>query len=365
MGLLAAVQNRGGVDACLMGKLLPNAAAMRRLFLGFLLFVALGPLPGRAVRYAVQRDDQVARAIPVHFSGRPSGALRFVQGWQLVSPNSRFGGFSALARIAPGQFLLVGDNGVWTRMTLGDDGVVSELAIHNLPRPFHYPTGKLYRDSESLVFDPENGKSWIGLEHINQIWRLSPDMTRVESRSRPKAMARWPLNSGPEAMVRLADGRTIIFSEKADADPRGTEALIYHGDPAVPGEAPLRFFYDAQGKGLISDAAPLPDGRILIVHRRLGFNPVFTTIIAIADPADIESDGVLRSRPIGRVPLALADNFEGAVVAVMGGRPYLWLVSDNNFNVWQRSLLLQFALVNLPPRKIADSKKVAPLPGRP
>ncbi len=345
--------------------MLPNAVEMRRLFLALVFFVTLGPLPGQAMRYAVERDDQVARALPLLFSGPQSGTLRFVQGWHLVSPNSHFGGFSALARMGPGRFQLVGDNGVWTRMTLADDGAISQLAIHRLPRPFHYPAEKFYRDSESLIFDPKSGKSWIGLEGINQIWRLSADMMRVELRSWPKAMAHWPLNSGPEAMARLADARTVIFSEKAAADPRGTEALLYRGDPAVRGEAPLRFFYDAQGKGLVSDAATLPDGRILIVHRRVGFNPVFTTIIAIADPAEIQPDGVLRSRAIGRVPLALAENFEGAAVAVVRGRTFLWLVSDNNFNVWQRSLLLRFELVHLPPRKKADSKKAAPKPGRP
>src|SRR3546814_8095878 len=115
----------------------------------------------------------------------------------------------------------------------------------------------------------------------------------------------------------------------------------------------------AEGKGNVSDAAPLPDGRILLVHRKLGFDPFFTTILAIVDPADIRKDAVVRSVPIGRVPRPLADNFEGAAVALENGRTRLWLVSDNNFNSWQRSLLLEFDLVGLTPRK-TDSKKAAP-----
>jgi hypothetical protein len=47
-------------------------------------------------------------------------------------------------------------------------------------------------------------------------------------------------------------------------------------------------------------------------------------------------------------------------VSVENGRIFLWLVADNNFNVWQRSLLLQFELVDLPPKKGRDSKKAAP-----
>src|SRR3546814_19118940 len=83
-------------------------------------------------------------------------------------------------------------------------------------------------------------------------------------------------------MVRLADGRTIVLSEDADDDPRGREALLYTGDPAEPGPAPIRFFYASDGRGAVSDAAPLPDGRILLVHRRLGFDPVFTTTLSVA-----------------------------------------------------------------------------------
>jgi hypothetical protein len=160
-------------------------------------------------------------------------------------------------------------------------------------------------------------------------------------------------------MVRLKDGRTILFCEAPADDPRGSEALVFAGDPAAPGPPPLRFFYDDEGKGSVSDAAALPDGRILLVHRRLGFDPVFTTILGLVDPADIRADGVVRSRTIGRVPKPLADNFEGAAISTAGGRTWLWLVSDDNFNNWQRSLLLQFELVDLPPRRTPDSKKAA------
>ena len=121
-------------------------------------------------------------------------------------------------------------------------------------------------------------------DYNREIWRLDPDLSKIESR-RKLPEPRWPKNSGPEAMVRLADGRTIVFSENADDDSRGREGLIYAGDPAVPGPAPLRFFYDSDGRGLVSDAAALPDGRILLVHRRLGFDPVFTTIVAIVTAA--------------------------------------------------------------------------------
>src|SRR3546814_16415220 len=134
-------------------------------------------------------------------------------------------------------------------------------------------------------------------------------------------------------MVGLADGRTIVLSEGADDDPREREALLYVGDPAEPGPEPIRFLYDSDGRGPVSDAAPLPDGRILLVHRRLGFDPVFTTILSVADPADIEKDATLRSRTIGRVPVPLAENYVGAAGSVDGGRGRKDVVEGKNGSV--------------------------------
>ncbi|MBJ7439023.1 MAG: esterase-like activity of phytase family protein [Sphingopyxis sp.] len=334
---------------------------MRRLFFAALIFLALGPVPGTVHRFPVDNLTQRAAARPLVFAPQTRGTMRFVRGWNLVSPHSRFGGFSALARTGAGQFQLVGDNGYATRLTINAAGGVAAVHIRPLPTPDGRPATKAMADTEALFIDPVSGKSWIALEGINQIWRLNSDLTTIESRRRLPA-PRWPANRGAEAMARLPDGRTVVFSEDADEDPRGRKALIYFGDPAAPGPLPIHFFYDSRGKGLVSDAAALPDGRILLVHRRLGFDPVFTTIIGIVDPADIANDAVVRSQTIGRVPRSLAENYEGAAVTVENGRTWLWLVADNNFNRWQRSLLLQFELVDLPPRKTPDSKKAARKP---
>lgn len=331
---------------------------MRRLLFAALIFVAVGPVPGTVMRFPEDDTTQAAAARPLVFQRGTTGTMRFVRGWHLVSPHSRFGGFSALARTAPGQFLLVGDNGYSTRLALDSRGAVSSVRIRALPTIDGRPARKSMADTEAMFVDAKSGKVWIALEMVNQIWRLDADLSQIESR-RKLPEPRWPRNRGPEAMTRLADGRTVVFSEDADDDARGREALIYTGDPAATGPAPIRFFYDSRGKGLVSDGAALPDGRILLVHRRLGFDPVFTTIVAIVDPADIKKDAVVRSRTIGRVPAALAENYEGAAISVERGRTWLWLVADNNFNVWQRSLLLQFELVNLPPKAGPDSKKAA------
>lgn len=334
---------------------------MRRLFFAAMIFLAVGPVPGTVQRFPIDDLTQRAAAPPLMFAAEAGGTMRYVRGWRLVSPNSRFGGFSALARPGAGQFQLIGDNGYHTRLTVDARGAVAEVSIRPLPTPDGRRATKAMADTEALFIDPVSGHAWIALEGTNQIWRLDRGLGAIESRRRLPP-PRWPANRGAEAMARLADGRTLVFSEDADDDPRGTAALLYTGDPAAPGPAPIRFFYDSRGKGLVSDAAALPDGRVLLVHRRLGFDPVFTTIVAVVDPASIARDAVVRSRKIGRVPRPLAENYEGAAVTVERGRTYLWLVADDNFNRWQRSLLLQFELTGLPPREMPDSKKAARKP---
>ncbi len=331
---------------------------MRRPLAALLIFLLLSPLPGSQYRPVRPAGAETASARPLRFPAGDAGMMRFVRGWRLVSPYRDFGGFSALARTGPDRFQIVADNGYWVRMTLRRDSAVSDFRSGLIPNPDGRPRRKSMRDVEAIVFDPASGRTWAALEGINQIWRLDPTLTRTESRSRMPS-PRWPANRGPEAMLRLADGRMILFSEDADKDPRGREGLVYAGDAAVPGTKVFRFFYDAEGKGQVSDAAMLPDGRILLVHRRQGLYPIFSTIVAIVDPADIRAGAVVRSQTIGRVPTPLAENYEGAAVAVEDGRTFLWLVSDDNFNVWQRSLLVQFELVGLPPEKTPDSKKAA------
>jgi len=336
---------------------------MRRLFFAALIFLALGPVPGTVQRFPVDNLTQRAAARTLVFAPQTTGTMRFVRGWHLVSPHSRFGGFSGLARIAPDRFLLIGDNGYRTRLTFDREGHLSAFDIAPLPVPPGWPDRKTMLDTESLFVDPADGALWVGLERTNQLWRFDPDIRSIESRYAPAAMRDWPRGRGPEAMARTADGRIVILAEGGRDDPFQNHGVMLAGLPGISAGSATRFFYDSQGKGAVSDAARLSDGRILIIHRKVGWSiRVFTTTVAIADPHDIKPGAILRSRTIGVVPGGLADNYEGAAVTTEQGRTYLWLVADNNFQSWQRSLLLQFELVDLPPRKTPDSKKAARKP---
>ena len=99
---------------------------MRRLLPAALIFVLLGPMPGTAMRFAKVDLTESVAARPVALAPGTSGMVRFVRGWHLVSPHSRFGGFSTLARTrteaGADRFQLIGDNGYATRLTLDSRG---------------------------------------------------------------------------------------------------------------------------------------------------------------------------------------------------------------------------------------------------
>src|SRR3546814_562885 len=142
---------------------------MRRLLYAALIFAALGPMPGTVQRFTEIDLTQSAAAQPIAFAPEKEGAVRFLRGWHLVSPHSRFGGFSAIARTGPDRFQLIGDNGYATRLTLDSRGAVSDVRIRALPTSDGRPPRKSMADAEAMFVDPASGKSWIALEGIVQI----------------------------------------------------------------------------------------------------------------------------------------------------------------------------------------------------
>ena len=95
----------------------------------------------------------------------------------------------------------------------------------------------------------------------------------------------------------------------------------------------------------------MPDGRLLILNRRIGFPQGFSAKLAVLDPSEIQSGEVATPKVIASIaPPLLVDNMEGLAITQQNGRIIVWMVSDNNFTAFQRTILMKFAL-NLPNKK--------------
>lgn len=288
----------------------------------------------------------VAERVPLDENAparRRVGALTYVEGYRLSSRDIRFGGISAM-HIEDGRVLALSDAGTAFRFPLPRGPGALQVGIERLPRGPGTGERKGDRDAESLVVD--RGRAWIGFEGRNSVWRYGAQDWRFEGAAAPDAMREWPSNGGSEAMVRLADGRFLVFSE-GDGDEATSEVLLFPRDPTLPGTRPVALRYRPPAEYRITDAAVLPDGRLVFLNRRATLMDGFSAMLTItAAPPQLRAGRVLEGRVLAALEAPLTvDNMEALSVTREGGRTMLWIASDDNLNpLLQETLLLKFAL---------------------
>lgn len=274
------------------------------------------------------------------------GPLLYLGGWQLGSDNPRFGGISAI-HVDAGRVTALSDAGTLIRFPLPRGSSSVAGTIDGLPDAPGSEAVKSDRDTESMIV--AGGRAWIGFERRNAIWRYDPQSWRSDARARPEAMRRWPKNSGAEGMVRLPDGRFLVFSEGAPGAGGASQVLLFDGDPAVAGTEAAVLGYRAPAGYRLTDAALMPDGRLLLLSRRFALFGGFSASLAVADVPPAENGATIVGEEIAAFQgTVTADNMEALSVTRESGRTIVWIASDDNFNPIQRTLLLKFALV--PPR---------------
>ncbi len=329
-------------------------ARMRRLFrllvcAGLLVTVWMrGPITPPSSADIVNVIPEAARAVCCD-----AGPLVLLGAWRVTSPHSSFGGYSALLATEAGRLLAFSDRGYF--LDFAEPGAVQDSPLFGSTLP-ESASLKTNRDIEAAAWDPASGRLWLAQEGQNAVARYGPDM-RLEVRRRVPEWQDWPSNSGVEAMVRLRDGRFIALCECRDGwfGEFRHPATLFSGDPtrAQPGQA---FIFAGVDGYRPTDMAQLPDGRVLILMRRLVW-PVparFAIKVALADPAEIRPGQVWRAVEIAELsaPWPL-DNYEGlAIERQADGKLIAWIISDENGAVSQRVLLLKVRIdeTALPPR---------------
>lgn len=271
------------------------------------------------------------------------GGLVYLGGWSIKSNDFRFGGISAM-HVGEREILAVSDAGSLFAFARPDRTGAPALRIGALPDGPGSALRKSDRDAEAMAV--QDGHVWIGFERSNAVWRYAREDMRPEASAAPPAMRKWRANSGSEAMLRLGDGRFLIFSE-GNRTGRTSEVLLFDGDPAAPHAAARRLRYRPPEGYRITDAALLPDGRLLFLNRRFAWFEGISAKLGIARPPKLDGDSVLSGIGLAdlRAP-ATIDNMEALSVTREQGRTIVWIASDNNFNPLQRTLLLKFALTD-------------------
>jgi hypothetical protein len=334
---------------------------MRSRLLRSLLLIALLVLSIGGLRYVRHNNSQYIALQPLPLDPqRPAlktvGGLTFLNAWQLNSDNSDFGGISALMALRDGRFIGLSDAGTLIGFGLTNNNRADHPFIAPLPGTTGPDIGYEDRDSEGIAHDPATGQFWISYEGKHAIRRFNPSFSRIDGKYTAREMLGWGSNSGAETIVRLPDGRFAVISEGMDMPDGSYMALMFSGDPVEPGSSYFAFGYRPPDGYKATDAAVLPNGMLLILNRRIAFPHGFSAKLTVVGPSEIARGQTVRGKLLATLasPL-LVDNMEGLAITQENDRTIIWMISDNNFNAWQRTILMKFALT--PPKDAAPTKK--------
>ena len=275
---------------------------------------------------------------------RRTGKLLYLAGWTMRADHPDFGGWSAMAP-HKGGLRLISDAGAMLDIPLPTGSAITGR-LSEIPKGCGFHWIKEKQDSESLTVDPGSGQSWIGLENTNTLCRFSGERGPAISMARPE-MKKWQIAYGPEAIVRLRDGRMLVFAE-ADPSDSGqlSPVLVFKGDPLNQTVKPVTAVLSRPPGYLPVDAAELPDGRLLVLYRLFSAHQWFRNRLYIMGmPKAVRPGMLLSGKEIARLQApTLVDNFEALAVTQEKRRTIIWLASDDNFWPLQQSYLLKFAL---------------------
>lgn len=302
-------------------------------------------------------------AVPVStFKGAEIGQrvdqLIWRGGLVLDSSADTFGGISGVTFVSEQDVVMVSDRGnfISARIDYDDAGIPNALSgaqlevIRNssgteLPSNFS-------RDSEAVETVYRNGEAAavrVGFENLTRV----ADFDLVDNRpsgaarivSIPDELESLRTNESLEAVCiappasPVAGSTVLIAEQQFNADDNHSAWLLGNRD-----KGPLALV-PADGYSP-TDCDFLPNGDLLVLERGMGFLSFIMQVRRI--PAETIGPGaVLQGDVILSASGGDIDNMEGiAVRELADGSVHIVIMSDDNFNDWERTLWLEFALPN-------------------
>lgn len=302
---------------------------------------------------AVEADPVAITAKPITSFGSLSGTkFHWRGGLVIASADKTFGGLSglSLSEDCTGLFA-VSDAGRWFRASLqykkGNLANISagELApmLDGAGKP---PKNKTRGDAEALA-SLGAGRYMVGFERRTRIgiYDIGKDglKARFQSLKSPKAIAEGPTNGEVESVGQFRagpwQGRYLAISEHNLDGEGNIRGWLWRASTTVA------FAIKRLEDYSITDAVILPSGDVIILERSFGSSLLPGMAIRRIKASTIMRDGTVKPELLfsGRALFYAIDNMEGVALCERDGESRLTIVSDNNFNPRQRTLLLQFA----------------------
>lgn len=304
-------------------------------------------------------EAQAVPLDPVHPELHKVGALDYVAGFALMpaptllatKPLAPFGGLSDMVLAQDGDAILsVSDIGWWWRLRLSRD---AQGRLTGVPAAEAAPlrdlagaalAKKIESDAESMT-RLADGHWLVGFERNHRIWSYpGADASAALPEgpaapfAAPEGLRDLPENNGIEAMAELGDGRVLMLSEGEENAPG--DGIGWLGRPGLWSRITIR-----RSDGFRPTAlARLPSGDLLLLERYFTQSQGPGARVSLLPTSQLVRGTRLEPTLLAqwRLPMTV-DNFEciAAEPAPAGG-VYLFLLSDDNQNPLQRTLLLQF-----------------------
>jgi hypothetical protein len=295
-----------------------------------------------------QADPFTIMATPVGPESDPApfttGRLEYRAGFALASDAKTFGGLSGMSLSADGGTLTaLADTGVWFRLTLQHDASGRLVGVAGgesgrLKDEHGKPLATKYVGDAESITRGADGSYTVTFEGWHRLWRYKTLAGAAKYVRPPKAMTSLPGNEGTEAATQLPDRRFLLLSEGGFTGNRDLQGWL--GDGKRWSELTLT----PTGAFRPTDLTVLPNGDLLLLERSVSLFGGFAARLSVIPAAAIAPGARLSGEELAvlRSPLPV-DNFEAvAARAAPDGSVLIYVLSDNNFNEAEQTLLLQF-----------------------
>lgn len=328
-----------------------------------LLILGAATVASTFVNHRAEADDLTITSLPItRFMsarvGEPVQGLVWRGGIEMQSQIDTFGGLSGLGFLgaADQKLVMVSDRGnfISGQLIYDEAGRVASLVgvtIEPLQNSKGAELPRAYaRDAESLAVVYRNGAPAavrVGFENLTRVADFQLVNGRPSGPAReiniPKWLSDTRTNETLEAIciappASPVAGSTLLISEGIlDRDGNRRGWMLGRADTG-----PISY---VSGNGTNpTDCAFLPNGDLLVLERGVALLAFKMRLVRIP-AAEVKPDARLKGEPLLQVTGGDIDNMEGvAVHTAPDGSTRIVLISDNNFNDWERNLLLEFSL---------------------
>ena len=308
------------------------------LFVAVAGFLSFGKSTVQAQETAGRTVDTAVKAEALLLDQMPETPARYAAGWALSSENDDFGGFSGLVVSTDAKTLVaINDKGDWWQA--GFDLHAVAAPTQGTMRGFvpGAVADKSDLDAESLIRFREG--FLVSFEQNHRLeFVAEPGEKPVPANMAAIDFGGISSNGGMEAIALLPSGTLLAFAERGLDVGGRLKAWLVNED------ATASVYFEPPANFAPTDAATLPNGDILVLLRKYSAIEGVAIKVVHLKAGDVRPGAVMEGAEILHLtPEGPVDNMEGLDIAILDDDTVrLVMISDDNFNPLQRTLLMMF-----------------------